>query len=260
MMARLNGRQAAPVALTIAMSLLAGCSMFHENVKGGFLCQAPKGVCAPSTSIDNAALAQISAEHGADIVPAGDIIPASDMAMAGEASGRPAKRSAKHFRRADIRLAAAGMPEGTGRPALWVVHPAWRDSQGRLHARTAEYAYVDAVPAQGFAAPEAQDVAARGDGADRSLLGAAERAPEVGGMTMATSPVSAPLANVAPPATLAANPTDTIRAKVAAILAKAPKPIVTAPAVAARPPSMPVASGSVGPIVQSGGIFPPAGS
>jgi conjugal transfer pilus assembly protein TraV len=227
--------------------------MFHENVKGGFLCQAPKGLCAPSTSIDDAALEQIGGQRGD-----GDMVPASDMAMAGQAPGR----SPKHARQADAELAIAE----SGRPALRVVHPAWRDGQGRLHARTTDYAYVDASPVQGFDAPAVDYGADRGDGADRSLLDVAERAPQVGGITMAKSPALSPMAagmpsagpaaGVMPSAALEANPTDAIRAKVSAILARAPKPMVTTTPAA----SAPFASSEAGSTSQSGGTFPPAGS
>ena len=55
----LSGRKAAWAAATAALVALAGCAMFRGNVKGNFQCSAPGGMCAPSSSIDDQALAQI---------------------------------------------------------------------------------------------------------------------------------------------------------------------------------------------------------
>jgi conjugal transfer pilus assembly protein TraV len=189
------------------------------------------------------------------------MVPASDVAVAGE----HLVRSSKHARRSDTQL---GFASG-GRSALRIVHPAWRDGQGRLHARTTDYVYVDAAPLPNSDAPAVDYLADRDGGADHSLLGAAEHAPELGGISMAMSPASAPVVSlmpsampvgVAPPAALAPNPTDGIRAKVTAILAKAPKPMAIAPVGAMPPSSPPVASSEAPSTHQSGGIFPPAGS
>jgi hypothetical protein len=48
---------------------LAGCSLFHSNVKGGFVCSAPRGTCAPSTTIDDSAIHAIDAEAEAKDAP-----------------------------------------------------------------------------------------------------------------------------------------------------------------------------------------------
>ena len=54
----LSGRKAAwAAAATAALAALAGCAMFRGNVKGNFQCSAPGGMCAPSSSIDDQALA-----------------------------------------------------------------------------------------------------------------------------------------------------------------------------------------------------------
>ncbi len=248
-MARDHNLRAASAALTTAFGLLAGCSMLHENVKGGFLCQAPKGVCAPSTSIDDAALAQMSGQLGdGDMAPASDIVPASDMAMAGQ---DPIK-SSRHAGYGEAARAVAT----NGRPALRVVHPAWRDAQGRLHARTTDYTYVDASPVQAADASKPETVADPGDGTDRSLLGVAERAPQIGGITLAASSPSPLMATMTPPALPVANPNEAIAAKVAAILARAPKPVGSrVPA-----PTVPVISSEPASANQSGATFPPAGS
>jgi conjugal transfer pilus assembly protein TraV len=47
------------VVLTSLLLSVSGCTMLGGNIKGDFLCRAPGGTCAPSTVIDDQALAQI---------------------------------------------------------------------------------------------------------------------------------------------------------------------------------------------------------
>ncbi|MBV1692704.1 hypothetical protein KRR38_35005 [Novosphingobium sp. G106] len=47
-----------------ALAALAGCATFGGNVKGNFRCEAPGGMCAPTTKIDDQALALISGDAG----------------------------------------------------------------------------------------------------------------------------------------------------------------------------------------------------
>src|SRR3546814_9561508 len=50
-------------ALTLCSAVaLGGCSTFGGNIRGDFSCAAPDGICAPSSTIDDRALAMISAE------------------------------------------------------------------------------------------------------------------------------------------------------------------------------------------------------
>ena len=57
---------------TAALAALNGCATFGSNVKGSFSCTAPDGICAPSASIDDRALAMIAGDSGAaDVSPAG---------------------------------------------------------------------------------------------------------------------------------------------------------------------------------------------
>lgn len=53
---------------------LAGCSTMGTNVSGSFTCNAPDGICAPSTVIDDRALAMIAGEQS-DLYPAGPYRP-----------------------------------------------------------------------------------------------------------------------------------------------------------------------------------------
>jgi conjugal transfer pilus assembly protein TraV len=47
-----------------ALTALAGCATFGGNVKGNFRCEAPGGMCAPTSKIDDQALALISGDQG----------------------------------------------------------------------------------------------------------------------------------------------------------------------------------------------------
>lgn len=51
----------------------AGCAAFGGNVKGNFACQAPNGICAPTTKIDDQALAAMGAQDGGSMQPASRI-------------------------------------------------------------------------------------------------------------------------------------------------------------------------------------------
>jgi len=114
------------------MGLLSGCTTLGGNVKGSFSCQAPNGVCAPSSVIDDRALAMISSEAGDVTVPAGPYVPG------------PAKPRAT---KAAIVAAAApppGQPEGarTQDRVLRIVFMPYVDDRGRLHEASAVHAVV----------------------------------------------------------------------------------------------------------------------
>ena len=50
---------------------LSVCATFGGTIRGDFSCAAPDGICAPSSTIDDRALALISAEAGdGDALPA----------------------------------------------------------------------------------------------------------------------------------------------------------------------------------------------
>lgn len=216
-------------ALGAMSALLAvpACGMFHENVKGGFACAAPKGVCAPSTTIDNDALSQIKAGEGSH----------GGQSQTGED-------------------AAVLRPVGDARPALKVMVPAWRDGMGRIHDRVTLYAPVRVrawKPADAAHEGVMMAMAERHEG----LLGIAERAPEaglpdagaapVGGPRLSAAPVSAPeiasqnAGSPGAPAVL-----DAIRDKVRTILTRAgPAPLTAQqPANVAAQPASPSATPS----------------
>ncbi|MCW2339179.1 conjugal transfer pilus assembly protein TraV [Sphingobium sp. B2D3A] len=55
----------ASIVLTgiVALTALSGCSLLRNNVKGSFTCNAPSGMCAPTSTIDDQALALISGDE-----------------------------------------------------------------------------------------------------------------------------------------------------------------------------------------------------
>lgn len=167
--------------LLIGASALSGCSLLHSNIKGGFVCAAPHGTCAPSTAIDDDAIRTI----GGQDVRNGD---------GGEASVAANSESAKP---AQAAVTKSGAGKGAifvpgVRPTIKVVFPAWRDSSGQVHPRTAAYAAVDLPPMPiTTAIPlSAGQVGAR---ESTSLLNVAEMAPDIG------------LLNSAPPAVVPGN-------------------------------------------------------
>lgn len=237
--------------LLIGASALSGCSLLHSNIKGGFVCAAPHGTCAPSTTIDDDAIRAIG---GQDVRP-GD---------GGEASAATYSESARPTQ-------AVATKSGTGkgaifvpgvRPTIKVVFPAWRDSLGQVHPRTAAYAAVDLPPMQ---VTTAIPFSARqlGAGESTSLLGVAEMAPDNG--LLSSAPRAVVPGNrhaqsiVNPDATLvgagraadagAPDPLGTIKDQVKQILSTTKIP----PAQADAPKSGPAPD-------QTGASFPPKGS
>lgn len=158
-MDRLRTRRARQLAAAAAGVLLAagllGCTTLAGNVSGSFSCDAPGGTCAPSTVIDDSALAAIEQTSALEqLQPAGP------------------------YRYDDGDLgplvaASAGAEPGGGK-VLKVVFPAYVDRFGRLHEQAVVRAVVD-DPGQRLAALSGRET---GPGAAAGLMGAAERAPE----------------------------------------------------------------------------------
>lgn len=150
--------------LTIAVpALVAGCVSLGGNVKGNFVCRAPDGICAPTSKIDDQALAVMNAPAAPDTLPA-----TASMAL-------PAQHSAG---------------------ALKVVMPARTDRFGRWRDATVVYVEPEAPgPRVGGATPPATATPVR-----LSLVELAAGAPELaafdqmvtsdGGRTVAASPVA----------------------------------------------------------------------
>jgi conjugal transfer pilus assembly protein TraV len=119
------GRILGTGASLAAVASLAGCAtMFGGNVKGSFACRAPDGMCAPTSNIDDAALALISGETGAAPLPAGPYL------------SPPAylPRSV---------TASSGDPVRSGEKVLRIVFPAHIDGSGRYREASAVHAVVE---------------------------------------------------------------------------------------------------------------------
>jgi conjugal transfer pilus assembly protein TraV len=160
-----------PIIAALGLMPLAGCSLFHSNVKGGFVCSAPRGTCAPSTTIDDSAIHAIDAEAEAkDAPPTPDAEPAAN---GSQASTNPKEKKAWTF-------------VGPARPVLKIVYLPWRDGSGRLHPRTTGFVPIDA-PHLAEASSAPLDAKAMGTGQDMSLLTLAEMAPDMALMAPATT-------------------------------------------------------------------------
>lgn len=106
--------------LAVAASL-AGCATLGGNVKGNFACRAPDGMCAPTTTIDDAALAMIGGEAAA--TPAGPYnVPATVPRMIEAAAVEPVRSNEKVLR---------------------IVFPAHIDAAGRFREASAIHAVVE---------------------------------------------------------------------------------------------------------------------
>jgi hypothetical protein len=187
-----------PIIAALGLMPLAGCSLFHSNVKGGFVCSAPRGTCAPSTTIDDTAIHAIDAEAAAKDSPAPD----GEAGPSGsQASTNPKEKKAWTF-------------VGPARPVLKIVYMPWRDGSGRLHPRTTGFVPVDA-PLASEVSSAPLDAKAMGTGQDMSLLTLAEMAPDMALMAPATT--KAPEGGKPKPV-LTSDPTAAIKDKVKAIL------------------------------------------
>lgn len=115
---------------TSGLLLLGSCASLGGNVRGSFSCSAPDGVCAPSGTIDDRALASIAGgEEGGDFVPA-----ASESGLGESVATRVA--------RAQPVRPAPGDPTRTRERILRIVFQPYIDDRGRLHEATAVHAVV----------------------------------------------------------------------------------------------------------------------
>jgi conjugal transfer pilus assembly protein TraV len=152
---------------------LAGCSLFHSNVKGGFVCSAPRGTCAPSTTIDDSAIHAIDAEAEAKDAP-------------------PAPMASRRQRIPPIH-------QSQGEEGMDLCRPRSAGAQDRLYAlarwigspppRTTGFVPIDA-PHLAEASSAPLDAKAMGAGQDMSLLTLAEMAPDMA--LMAPAPAKVP--------------------------------------------------------------------
>lgn len=215
---------------TAALAVLNGCATFGSNVKGSFSCAAPDGICAPSSSIDDRALAMIAGEGGAgDVSPAGPYM-----------ESRPRPKTA--------RTAAVGQRLTIGQPdprrtqerVLRIVFQPYIDERGRLHEASAIHAVVQSGEWQQQALASATAIPDRNARAAvppaESLAEAVDRADPANAEVSAIDPNLPDPGAIAAARARATDPVGAIKSEVAARLA--PKtgrtPTPQAPAVQAR--------------------------
>lgn len=157
--------------LLLAFASLSGCMSLGGNVKGDFACRAPDGICAPSGTIDDRALAMISGEEGDRMIaPAGPYVePPTE--------GRGYQK--------------ATSPVRTRERVLRIFFPAQIDASGRLHEQSAVHAVVGrgewTEALAGNAVAQTPDEVAASAGRD-TLLAAVERAEPPMIETLAVDP------------------------------------------------------------------------
>jgi conjugal transfer pilus assembly protein TraV len=119
-----NGNRIAAATVLVASLPLAACAtLLGGNVKGNFSCSAPSGSCAPSTIIDDSALALI--QNARPMTPAAR--PWSQPPLRGEGKV----------------VAVTGGVSHRERRVLKVVFPAFVDQRGYLHEPRIVHAVAD---------------------------------------------------------------------------------------------------------------------
>ncbi len=212
------------VCLAVALAsgtMMTGCTTMGGNIKGSFTCVAPDGICAPSSTIDDRALAMIAGEDGDRMItPAGPY-------SAPQSSGRGFDT-------------AAAAPARSQERVLRIVFPAQIDGAGRLHEQTAVHAVVErgewqrALASNAVATTPAQVQAATGGD---TLLAAVDRAdPPVMMEDTSVADPDMPSAAAVAAARVQADPVGDIKDQVARRLSKAPRRLSVSPS-ALRTPS-----------------------
>lgn len=222
------------VSLAVALAsgtVMTGCTTMGGNIKGNFSCVAPDGICAPSSTIDDRALAMIAGEDGDRMItPAGPY-------TAPQSAGRGFDT-------------AAAPPARSQERVLRIVFPAQIDGAGRLHEQTAVHAVVErgewqsALASNAVATTPAQVQAATGD----TLLAAVDRADPA--LMMEDSPAvdpDMPSAAAVAAARVQADPVGDIKDQVARQLSKAPRRLSVSPSAFRTPTAVTYGSKSVAP-------------
>lgn len=198
---------------TAALAALNGCATFGTNVKGSFSCAAPDGICAPSSLIDDRALAMIAGESGAgEVSPAGPYM-----------ESRPRPKTA--------RTAAVGQRLTIGQPdprrtqerVLRIVFQPYIDERGRLHEASAIHAVVQSGEWQQQALASATAIPDRNARAvvplAESLAEAVDRADTANAEVSAIDPNLPDPAAIAAARARAVDPVGAIKSEVATRLA-----------------------------------------
>lgn len=129
-------RAASVAALGLATTQMAACtSLWGGNIKGNFACSAPGGTCAPSTVIDDQALAVIQ--------NARPMVAASRPYF--QPQSRGSAQSARLMPTGSGRIAAAGPGVAhRERRVLKVVFPSYVDGSGNFHEPRVVHTVADA--------------------------------------------------------------------------------------------------------------------
>ncbi len=218
------------LAAILAGTLLSGCMTMGGTVKGDFACRAPDGICAPSSVIDDRALALILGDAPeAQTTPAGPYTPA------------PSARGGQQIAAAD--------PSRTREKVLRIVFPSHIDASGRLYEQTAVHAVVENGDWQSASvgAPVASTPAQVASSAvGGPLFAAVDRVSvaltDMGDGYAGADPDAPSAAAVAAARARASDPIGDIKAQVASKLAvRPPRTAVTRPgAIRSTPPRLEV--------------------
>jgi conjugal transfer pilus assembly protein TraV len=204
-------------------TVLTGCTTMGGNIKGSFSCVAPDGICAPSSTIDDRALAMIAGEEGDRMItPTGPY-------TAPSSAGRGFDT-------------ASAAPARSRERVLRIVFPAQIDAAGRLHEQTAVHAVVEqgewqrALASNAVATTPAQVQAATGGD---TLLAAVDRAdPPLATNDDPVPDPDMPSAAAVAAARAQADPVGDIKDQVARRLSKAPRRLSVAPSALRTPPAV----------------------
>jgi conjugal transfer pilus assembly protein TraV len=214
------------VCLAVALAsgtMMTGCTTMGGNIKGNFSCMAPDGICAPSSTIDDRALAMIAGEDGDRMItPAGPY-------SAPQSAGRGFDT-------------AAAAPARSQERVLRIVFPAQIDGAGRLHEQTAVHAVVErgewqrALASNVVATTPAQVQAATGGD---TLLAAVDRAdPPIVMENSSVADPDMPSAAAVAAARVQADPVGDIKDQVARRLSKTPRRLSVSPSALRTPTAL----------------------
>lgn len=223
----------AGLALAV-LPIMGGCASFGSNIAGSFSCPAPDGICAPSSAIDDRALALITAE-APDAVPS----PAGPYRDPDMGAGKAARTAVASPRRMPVSIGEAGR---TREKVLRIVFQPYIDERGRLHEASAVHAVVAQGEWQQQAIADASGLSSRNERAaayaGETLADAVDRAE-----TERLSPAEGlpdPAAVAAARARATADPVASIKSDVAARLS--PRPDARARRKVAATPAQPVSA------------------
>lgn len=200
-------------SLLTALAVLTGCVSFGGNVRGRFSCLAPDGVCAPSSTIDDRALAMISGDAGAGLADTRKASSIRSTVAAQQPTARPApSRPVTH---------GGTDASRTQERVLRIVFLPYVDDRGWLHDESVLYTVVAGSQWQGQSLALARSADRAGE-VPVSIADAVEKADGPAGDSMANMQPPPDPAAIAAARARQLNPIADIKRDVAAKLAKPP--------------------------------------